>query len=78
MSCMCDAGGIPQVTVFERVRLPSLGGATGWLNSEPLGPASCAATSSSREILVARDDLETARQLCAAPGYANRREVVTR
>ena len=25
--------------MFERVRMPSLGGATGWLNSEPLGPA---------------------------------------
>jgi thiol-disulfide isomerase/thioredoxin len=27
------------MTVFERVRMPLLGGATGWLNSEPLGPA---------------------------------------
>jgi thiol-disulfide isomerase/thioredoxin len=27
------------MTVFERVHIPSLGGATGWLNSEPLGPA---------------------------------------
>jgi thiol-disulfide isomerase/thioredoxin len=27
------------MTVFERVRMPSLGGATGWLNSEPPGPA---------------------------------------
>jgi thiol-disulfide isomerase/thioredoxin len=27
------------MTLFERVRMPSLGGATGWLNSEPLGPA---------------------------------------
>jgi thiol-disulfide isomerase/thioredoxin len=27
------------MTVFERTRMPSLGGATGWLNSEPLGPA---------------------------------------
>jgi thiol-disulfide isomerase/thioredoxin len=27
------------MTVFERMSLPSLGGATGWLNSEPLGPA---------------------------------------
>jgi thiol-disulfide isomerase/thioredoxin len=25
--------------VFERLRIPSLGGATEWLNSEPLGPA---------------------------------------
>ena len=25
--------------VFARVHMPSLGGATGWLNSEPLGPA---------------------------------------
>ena len=25
--------------MFERVHMPSLGGATGWLNSEPLGPA---------------------------------------
>ncbi len=24
---------------FERLHLPSLGGATDWLNSEPLGPA---------------------------------------
>ena len=27
------------MSVFERVHMPSLGGATGWLNSEPLGPA---------------------------------------
>ncbi|MGH3036850.1 MAG: thioredoxin [Gaiellaceae bacterium] len=27
------------MSIFERVRLPSLGGATEWLNSEPLGPA---------------------------------------
>jgi SAM-dependent methyltransferase len=27
------------MTVFARVHMPSLGGATGWLNSEPLGPA---------------------------------------
>jgi thiol-disulfide isomerase/thioredoxin len=27
------------MTVFGRVHMPSLGGATGWLNSEPLGPA---------------------------------------
>src|SRR4029450_3404072 len=27
------------MTVFERVRMPSFAGATGWLNSEPLGPA---------------------------------------
>src|ERR671930_1941061 len=27
------------MTVFERLYIPSLGGATGWLNSEPLGPA---------------------------------------
>jgi thiol-disulfide isomerase/thioredoxin len=27
------------VTVFDRLRMPSLGGATGWLNSDPLGPA---------------------------------------
>ena len=25
--------------VFDRVHMPALGGATGWLNSEPLGPA---------------------------------------
>jgi thiol-disulfide isomerase/thioredoxin len=25
------------MTVFDRLRMPSLGGATGWLNSEPLG-----------------------------------------
>jgi hypothetical protein len=24
------------MTVFERLRMPSLGGATAWLNSEPL------------------------------------------
>ena len=28
-----------QVTVFAHVHMPSLGGATEWLNSEPLGPA---------------------------------------
>jgi thiol-disulfide isomerase/thioredoxin len=27
------------MSVFARVQMPSLGGATGWLNSEPLGPA---------------------------------------
>jgi thiol-disulfide isomerase/thioredoxin len=27
------------MSVFARVHMPSLGGATGWLNSEPLGPA---------------------------------------
>ena len=27
------------MTVFERQHIPSLSGATGWLNSEPLGPA---------------------------------------
>ena len=27
------------MTVFERLHMPSLGGATGWLNAEPLGPA---------------------------------------
>src|SRR5436189_3609437 len=27
------------MTVVERLRMPSLGGATGWLNSEPLGRA---------------------------------------
>jgi thiol-disulfide isomerase/thioredoxin len=27
------------MTVFERLHVPELGGATGWLNSEPLGPA---------------------------------------
>jgi hypothetical protein len=27
------------VTVFSRVHMPSLGGTTAWLNSEPLGPA---------------------------------------
>ena len=27
------------MSVFERVHMPSLDGATGWLNSEPLGPA---------------------------------------
>jgi thiol-disulfide isomerase/thioredoxin len=27
------------MTVFERLHMPSLGGATGWLNSGPLGPA---------------------------------------
>jgi hypothetical protein len=27
------------VTIFQRVHMPSLGGATGWLNSEPLDPA---------------------------------------
>jgi hypothetical protein len=27
------------MTVFGRLRTPSLGGATEWLHSEPLGPA---------------------------------------
>src|SRR6267142_6439293 len=27
------------MTVFERLHMPSLSGATEWLNSEPLGPA---------------------------------------
>jgi hypothetical protein len=27
------------VTVLAHVQMPTLGGATGWLNSEPLGPA---------------------------------------
>jgi hypothetical protein len=27
------------VTVLARVQMPTLGGATEWLNSEPLGPA---------------------------------------
>jgi hypothetical protein len=27
------------MAVFDRLHMPSLGGATGWLNSEPLGPA---------------------------------------
>jgi thiol-disulfide isomerase/thioredoxin len=27
------------MSVFARVHMPTLGGATGWLNSEPLGPA---------------------------------------
>jgi len=31
------------MTVFERLHMPSLGGATEWLNTEPLGPPSCAA-----------------------------------
>jgi hypothetical protein len=39
MSCMSDAAGVRQMAVFGRLRMPSLGGATGWRNSEPLGPA---------------------------------------
>ena len=27
------------MSVFQRVHMPSFDGATGWLNSEPLGPA---------------------------------------
>jgi hypothetical protein len=27
------------VTLFEGLHMPSLGGATDWLNTEPLGPA---------------------------------------
>jgi hypothetical protein len=34
------------MTVFERLHMPSLGGATEWLNSEQLGPAERAAISS--------------------------------
>ena len=32
--------------MFGRVHIPSLDGATEWLNSEPLGPADLAATPS--------------------------------
>ena len=35
------------VNVAANVRMPSLGGATGWLNSEPLGPAQLRAELSS-------------------------------
>jgi hypothetical protein len=28
-----------EINLFERVHLPSFGGATKWLDSEPLGPA---------------------------------------
>ena len=31
------------MTVFEGLHIPSLGGATEWLNSEPRGPPSYAA-----------------------------------
>ena len=27
------------MSVFQRVRMPSLDGATGWVKSDPLGPA---------------------------------------
>jgi hypothetical protein len=30
------------MSIFQRLHMPSLGAATGWLNSEPLGPPSCA------------------------------------
>ena len=33
------------MSVFQRVHMPSLGGATEWLNSEPLGPAELRAVS---------------------------------
>ena len=48
--------------MFGRVRMPSLGGATGWLNSERLGPAELRGRGRARELLDA--DLH---QL-AAPG----------
>ena len=32
-------GSAATMTLFERLHMPSLDGATGWLNSEPLGPA---------------------------------------
>ena len=36
----CARGSVASLDVgLRRVHLPSLGGATGWLNSEPLGPA---------------------------------------
>jgi thiol-disulfide isomerase/thioredoxin len=40
----CDTGGwtldaVPPMTAFARARIPPLDGATGWVNSEPLGPA---------------------------------------
>ena len=27
------------MALFERIHMPAFAGATGWLNSEPLGPA---------------------------------------
>ena len=41
------SGSASSMTVFERLHMPSLGGATEWLNSEPLGRPTCAGTSSS-------------------------------
>jgi hypothetical protein len=35
------------MTVFEGLHMPSLDGATEWLNTEPLGPPRCAAASCS-------------------------------
>ena len=37
MICMSESAGVRGMAVFSRLRMPSLGGATGWLNSEPLG-----------------------------------------
>jgi hypothetical protein len=34
------------MTVYERLHMPQLDGATEWLNSEPLDPAGAAASSS--------------------------------
>jgi hypothetical protein len=40
VDCQPICGGeIADMSIFERVHIPSLGGATEWLNSEPLGPA---------------------------------------
>jgi hypothetical protein len=39
MNCAADAAGVRSMPVCGRLRIRSLGGATGWLNSEPLGPA---------------------------------------
>ena len=41
------------MTLFERVQMPSFAGATGWLNSEPLGAAELWATSSSSTLMSA-------------------------
>ena len=39
------------MAVFGRLRMPSLGGATGWLNSEPLGPAELRGPRPPRQLL---------------------------
>src|SRR4051812_27582666 len=39
------------MSVFQRVHMPSLGGATGWVKSDPLGPAELRGHVGARDLL---------------------------